>query len=155
MRFKEQPKIEQLSEAKKRLLDLEKEGKYVFHGSLENIKSLEPRQAYSFGKKDSAPSVFATPFAEVAIFRALINEKALREDSESEFGMDEKDRLHFSATQNLLDRAKKSTGKVYVLDKSKFEEFKGVQCRSEESVEPIEALEVKAQDLPENIKVIK
>jgi len=155
MRFEQQPRTEKISESRKRLLDLEKQGKFVFHGSLENLETLEPKQAYSFGKKDKSPAVFATPFTEVAIFRALINEKALNEDSESQFGMDEKGRLHFSASQNLLDQAKELTGKVYVLEKSKFENFKGTQCRSEKTVEPIEVIEVPAEDLPANIKVIE
>lgn len=141
-------------------MSLEKEGEYVFHGSPETISILEPKQAFNRNdetgnmEKDGEPAVFATPYADVAIFRALINAKDVTGESTSRFGVDE-DRLHFSATRNLLEAAKKKTGKVYVLDKQKFQSFEGMQCRSTEINKPLEIIEVRIDDLPQNIKIIE
>lgn len=157
MDFKKPPKIEQVGKNREKLLTLEKEGKYVFHGSPDTIETLEPRQAYNQNKetgemeKDGEPAVFATPYADVAIFRALINASGVSGESTSSFGING-ERLHFSATKNLLDSAKSKIGKVYVLDKQKFQNFEGMQCRSSESNSPIEVIEVSVDDLPQNIE---
>ncbi|MCR4280686.1 MAG: hypothetical protein NUV82_04695 [Candidatus Komeilibacteria bacterium] len=156
----EKPKtIERQGKNRERLLSLEKEGRYVFHGSPDDIAVLQPRQAYNRSEKtgiiekDGDPAVFATPYADIAIFRALINTKAVTEASTSQFGMDN-DRLFFSATNNLLEAARAKIGKVYVLDRRKFHNFEGMQCRSEEINEPIEVIEVNVDDLPKNIEKI-
>jgi len=160
MEFNRSREIEQFDEGRKKLLELEKEGKYVFHGSSDILQVLEPRQAYNIdqktgmNEKDGNPAVFATPFADIAIFRALISGRNVSGDSESRFGMDDQG-LHFSATQNLLDTAKSKIAKVYVLDKSKFINFEGSQCRSEEPNVPIQLVEVTIKDLPDNIKIIE
>lgn len=160
MKFEEKPKIEQIGRNRAELLELEKTGKYVFHGSPENLKILEPRQAKDYNKDSGkmenhgSPAVCATPYADVAIFRALINAKDVSGESFSSFGKNDKD-LQFSATQNLLDSAKQKIGKVYVLDKSQFGESEGMECRSADTIVPIAIFNVRAEDLPENIKVIK
>ena len=142
------------------LLALEREGKYVFHGSPDSIDVLEPRQAYDQDRetgemvKDGDPAVFATPYADVAIFRALINRGEGLGDSASRFGI-ENEELHFGATQNLLDQAKTVTGKVYVLDKSLFGKLKGMQQRSEKTIIPVQVVDVSFDDLPINIEVIE
>lgn len=158
MNFEKPSKIEQTSGNKERLLALEKQEKFVFHGSPYAIDDLEPRQGYNYNEKtgqkekDGNPAVFSTPFIDVAIFRALINTEGVTGKSMSKFGI-EGERLHFSATKNLVDQAKKKIGKIYVLDKLKFKDFEGTECRSEEKVIPIEVFEVTAEDLPENIKI--
>ena len=150
---------ELMSENRAKLLALEKTGKYVFHGTTENINILEPRQAYNDNRKtnkrerDGEPAVFATPYADVAIFRSLINPINVKGNSSSQFGMSKKGLL-FSATENLINQAEKKIGKVYVLDKTKFKQFKGMQCRSEETMIPLEVIEVTTKDLPKNIKTI-
>lgn len=160
MNFEKQQIIEREGKNRERLLLLEKEGKYVFHGSPDSITVLEPRQAYNYNQengemeKDSEPAVFATPFADVAIFRALTDARDVNEDSSSQFGM-EGDTLHFSATENLLEHAKAKVGKVYVLDKNNFKNFEGTQCRSSEINQPIEVIEVTFNDLPQNIEILK
>ena len=152
--------IKQFGEGRRKLLALEKEGKYVFHGSPNVVITLEPRQGYDLNKetgkmeKDGEPAVFATPYADMAIFRALINTNDVSEESTSNFGINE-GQLHFSATKNLLDQAKQKTGRVYVLDKQKFQDFEGMQCRSDKSISPIEIIEVTTDDLPQNIETIK
>lgn len=160
MDFEKPPTIKREGRNRERLLSLEKEGKYVYHGSPDAITILEPRQAYNRGEetgnmeKDGEPAVFATPYADVAIFRALINAKGVSGESTSQFGIDE-DKLHFSATKNLLEAARGKIGKVYVLDKQKFQDFEGMQCRSLETNEPIEVIEVTIDDLPQNIETIE
>jgi hypothetical protein len=60
---------------------LEKEGRYVFHGSARELSVLEPRQ--SLNKNDQSgkmephgePAVCATPFADIAIFRSMANRR--------------------------------------------------------------------------------
>lgn len=160
MNFEKQPIIEREGKNREKLLLLEKEGKYVFHGSPDLITVLEPRQAYNHNQengemeKDGKPAVFATPFADVAIFRALTDAKDLNGDSSSQFGM-EGDTLHFSATENILEHAKVKVGNVYVLDKNNFKNFQGTQCRSSEINQPIEVIEVTFDDLPQNIEILK
>jgi hypothetical protein len=152
--------VEQNERGRDRLLRLEQEGHFVFHGSPETIQSLEPRQAYNDNleteekEKDGAPAVFATPFVDVAIFRALVNTVDVEGDSRSNFGMED-GVINFAATQNLLDRAKDKKGFVYVLKKEGFDEPIGMQCRSEESVMPVETVEVSIEDLPKGIKIIE
>ena len=142
MDFEKPPKIEQAGKSREKLLSLEKEGRYVFHGSPDIIETLEPRQAFNQNKesgvmeKDGEPAVFATPYAEVAIFRALTSPKGVSGESTSSFGING-EQLHFSATKNLLDSAKSKIGRVYVLDKQKFQDFEGMQCRSSEVNNPI------------------
>ncbi len=160
MNFDQPSNIEQPGKNREKLLALEKEGKYVFHGSPEQIEILEPRQAEGKNEvtgemeRDGAPAVFATQYADMAIFRALVNAKGVFEDSESSFGIDD-DGLHFSATRNLLEAAKRKTGKVYVLDRSKFDQLEAMQCRSHGSVAPLQAVEVTYDDLPKNIRIIE
>lgn len=160
MNFENKFKIEKIGKGREKLLSLEKEGKYVFHGSPDIIDVLSPRQAENLNKKtgemerDGEPAVFATSYADIAIFRALMDGKDIVGGSESLFGIDGQE-LYFSATKNLLDQAKKKVGRVYVLDKEKFENFEGMQCRSHEPIAPIEIVEVNVDDLPENIKTIE
>lgn len=160
MDFEKPSTIEREGKNREKLLSLEKEGKYVFHGSPDAIAVLEPRQAYNHSKetgnmeKDGEPAVFATPYADVAIFRALTDTRGVRGESTSQFGIDG-DELHFSATKNILEAARTKIGKVYVLDKQKFQDFEGMQCRSSEINKPIEVIEVTVDDLPKNIETIE
>ncbi|MDO8512636.1 MAG: hypothetical protein Q7S57_05145 [bacterium] len=154
------PRTEQYKNSREKLLALEDEGKYVFHGSPNNIELLEPRQGYNFNEitgeqeKDGNPAVFATQYANLAIFRALINDKNIKEESSCRSGVDDAG-LHFTASRNLLDYAKTITAKIYVLDKNSFSNFDHIQGRSEQPVTPLEVIEVTAEDLPENITVIE
>jgi len=157
MNIEKQQKIEQIGKNRERLLLLEKEGRYVFHGSSDIIESIEPWQAYNQNKetgemeKDGNPAIFATPYADVAIFRALIQGT----DLENEFGIDDNGQLHFIADKKLIERVKNKIGKVYVLDKSKFGNFRGLDCKNEEAIIPIEVIEITVNDLPKNIKILE
>jgi hypothetical protein len=154
MKLEKIPSFEKIGKNREKLLALEKEGKFVFHGSPDIIQALEPRQAYGNNEKtgqwekDGNPAVFATPFADFAIFRALINDK----DFENSFGVNG-DRLYFLADEALIERAKENTGRVYVLDRGKFSDFRGMDCRSKEKIIPLEVIEVTYEDLPPNIEI--
>ena len=156
----ETKQFEKSGEARKKLLAMEKEGLYVFHGSSEDIEELEPRQAFDRNKdtgkmeEDGEPAVFATPYADIAIFRALTNFKDMKGSSSSSFGLNEDGALHFSATENLLEHAKGKVGKVYVLPKDSFDEPEGMQVKSSDSMTPVEVVEVGVDDLA-NIKHIQ
>jgi hypothetical protein len=160
MKFEKLPKLEKTRKNREKLLLFEKENKYVFHGSPHQIIVLEPKQAKEMNKEtgnmenDGEPSVFATHFADFAIFRALINNDEVIGSSESSFGI-EGIQMHFSATKNLMDAAKKKVGKVYVLDKQKFKDFDEIQCRSNVQIVPLQVVDVTFDDLPEGIKVLE
>lgn len=97
--------------------------------------------------------VFATPYADLAIFRALTNFSDDIGESYSEFGRDD-ETLHFSVTRNILELAKKKVGKVYIFDKRRFSDAEGrMQCFSEETVTPLDVIDVTVDDLPAGIKV--
>ena len=165
MPFQETPKMEQkrIGENKKRLLELEKEGRYVFHGSPYTIEKLKPRQATNDNKQtgqeenDGEPAIFASPFVDVAIFRSMVNEKIHSGDSSSGMGINDNNVLSFSTTQELVEEAKKITGKIYVFKRKDFieDEARGLDLRCNEEISPIEIIEVNYKDLPENIKIIK
>ncbi|MFA7319738.1 MAG: hypothetical protein WC022_04045 [Parcubacteria group bacterium] len=158
MEFEKIQTIEKIGKNRERLLELEKTGNYVFHGSQSIIEILEPRQAGGHSDEtgkwedDGKPAVFATPYADLAIFRSLINDK----DFENKFGM-KGDGWYVTVDKKLIERAKDRIGKVYVLDKSKFnpDSFIGIQCRSEESVIPLEVIEVNIDDLPKDIEIVE
>jgi hypothetical protein len=160
MNIEQSLKIEQDRKNREKLLSLEKEGKYVFHGSPDFINILEPKQGLNLNnktglmEKDGKPAVFATQYADIAIFRSLVNSKDLKEDSRSNFGIND-EKLNFSATKNLLDLAKTKIGKIYILDRQKFTNFEGSQCRCYESISPLEIVEVTYEDLPQNIEIIE
>ncbi len=61
----------------KKLIDMEKTERFVFHGSGLRLEKLEPRQAYTVidgvNLPDGPPAVFATHLVDYALFMALIN----------------------------------------------------------------------------------
>jgi len=148
------------SENKKRLLELEESNKFVFHGSYSDLSMLHPKQGYNLNKntnvmeKDGDPAVFATNFSEIAIFRSLINKQNIKGPSCSYFGI-KKGHLYFAATQNLINAAKNKTGKIYVLNKNKFQPRNNIEVVSYQPVPPIEVVEVDFNDLPQNIEILQ
>ncbi len=144
---------------KETLIALEKEGLYVFHGSTELIQELEPRQAkiWDKNKKEMAehgdPSVVATPFADVAIFRAVISNKIKSDDGEhySAFGSDG-EKPYFETTPSVLKNAKDAVGYVYVFNKKDFARLSPMEWRSGKTLKPLRIFRVNFQDLPDNIK---
>jgi len=160
MNYEKSLKIEKIGKNREELLALEKEGKYVFHGSPNIIEVIKPHQAGGHsdttgkweldGKK---PAVFASPYADCAIFRALIYGK----EFENSIGIDNDNQLNFTASRELIERAKNRTGRVYVLDKTKFAPatFRGMDYKIEKSITSLKVIEVTYEDLPGNIKIIE
>ncbi len=148
-----------MSEAKKKLLELESKGQYLFHGtSISNLEELKPFQGYTIPKgekqmvKDGEPAVSATPYAEIAIFRAIITR------DRSGFEANANGALNFRASKKALEFAKNQHGYVYVLDRKDFIPRSGhpssMEWRSDQPVKPLQMIKVDNKDLPENIKII-
>lgn len=155
----ETPKIK-IEQGRETLMSLEKEGLYLFHGSTELIEELEPRQAKIWDKdkkemiEHGEPSVVTTPFAEVAIFRAVISNKIKSDDGEhySAFGSDG-EKPYFETTPSVLKNAKDVIGYVYVFKKEDFTKLSPMEWRSDKKLKPIRLFEVHFEDLPKNIRV--
>lgn len=136
---------------KQKLSELEKEDKYVFHGSESLINEFEPRQAHTIieGQRmpDGKPAVFASPFAEYAVFMAIINKtncpKGLRSGcSYSNRG------LEFTATKTTLEQLnEQSKGFVYIFNRSDFKQKNGSEWVSYKKVKPLRFIEVHFSDL--------
>ncbi len=154
--------------SKTELKKLEESGEFVFHGSALKLDALEPRQAYTLSKtekkmvKDGEPAVAATPYADIAIFRAIINAENMPGKHWSNFGASIKNGvvlLEFGATKDTFERAMGKKGYVYVLYRKDFLPKGGHQkemdWRCGIKVKPVNAIAVTSDDLPENIKIIK
>jgi len=147
----------EISEGRGILQYLEKTGEYVFHGSsVPDISELEVRQPYDWKngvkKEDGAPSVVATPYADIAIFRALAYK------DHTSFGMNGHE-LHFGASRKAFEEARQSVGYVYVFKKIHFFPRQGdeqnMEWRSLLPQKPDQIVRVEFQDLPKNITEIK
>jgi len=149
-----------IERGKEKLLALEKEGIYVFHGTIAVLDELEPKQGRDFDYKlrkminDGTPAVVATPFAEIAIFRAIINKKIKAEKGKcwSRFSNDD-GKLEFATTPEAMELAKKVKGYVYVFKKESFEWHNSIEWRSAHKVKPVRIFEVNFEDLPADIKL--
>ncbi len=154
--------------SKTELKKLEESGEFVFHGSALKLDMLEPRQAYTLSKtkkkmvKDGEPAVAATPYADIAIFRAIINSENVPGKHWSNFGASVKDGnvlLEFGATKNTLERAMGKNGYVYVFYKKDFLPKSGhsesIDWRRGTKVKPVRTIEVASEDLPSEIKIVE
>lgn len=157
-----------------KLTQLEQEGKHVFHGSPHrDIEVLEPRQGRhvpDWSKPsetilDGNPAVSATPYAEIAAFRAIINGENIPINHTSGFGIRDGKADFRISSKEVLEHAKDKKGFVYVFDKNEFEPYKrdqvattdAMEWRSYKTVKPVEVVEVTFDDLPsiDKIKVIE
>lgn len=149
---------------KEKLLQLEKEGKYLFHGSpLGSIKYLEPRQARHIPDiskpdetiLDGSPAVCATPYAEFAIFMSIINRNNTQFDFNSGFGINNNTKYFRVSSKEVLDSVKDKTGFVYVFNRDEFEPYSregvttedSMEWRSCKEVSPVDVIEVQYSDL--------
>lgn len=146
---------------REKLISLEKEGKFVFHGSSEIINILEPRQPYIFNKKTKKREkhgelcVVATPYADIAIFRAIVNKKNFPESGyASSFKINKNGLPELAATEQILKNVVDKKGFVYVLDKSLFSRFSNMEWRTGKEIKPNEIILVIAKDLPSDIQLI-
>lgn len=151
-----------MSPEKEKLLNLEKTGEFVFHGTGSDLEILEPQQAYNFVDgvqiEDDKPAVFATSAADYAIFMAIINVTNCPEGYHSSVGTSEKsrhpDKLFFRAKSGTLERLNdNASGWVYVFERKFFtlRDQGGVEYVSYSAVKPIERVKVAKKDLPEGI----
>ncbi len=143
---------------KEKLLYYEKEGIYLFHGSPFLVDNLEPRQSDIFNKKalknikHGKPCISATPFAEIAIFRSLINIKNCK--GSSAFKLNKKNNPEFSTTKENLEQINEKIGYVYIFKKNDFSKFSDMEWRIDEKIKPTEVVMVTKKDLPNNIDLI-
>jgi hypothetical protein len=149
-----QPHIE--SPEKLRLLELEKEDRWVFHGSPTKLEKLTPRQAYTYPDKsretkiaDGEPAVFASPIADIAIFMAVVNGKNAPKGSRSGFGASGEDQFKYRATKETLDQLHNVKGYVFVFNKDKFTPRSQTESCAYSEVIPDEIIEVTENDLPD------
>ena len=150
---------------KEALEQLSKTGEFVFHGSLQKLDQLEPRQQTDFNKKtgksepDGEPAVCATSNYEVAIFRALISSHIAKlfgvKNCFSEFGL-RGGKPYFKATLESMSLAQRpdSVGYVHVFSKKDFQPYNTLESRAYHEVKPIYIIEVHGTDLPGNIEII-
>ena len=152
-----------MTDSKQKLLELQKEDKYLFHGSpAKDIKELEPRQSYTIPKgekepiEDGPPSVSATPYLEVAIFRAVVVE------GRSSFSVSantiEDAVIKFTANQEAIEDAKNRISYVYVLDRKDFTPRTGnahaMEWICEKPIKPLSFFEVNFTDISGEIEKI-
>ncbi len=151
------------SQQKQKLLELEKIGDYVFHGSGSKIEEeFEPRQAYNHKLKedgtydaipDGQPAVFTSHIVDIAIFMAIFNSENLKKSCRSGFSFVDGDvlfRVNKETYQNLPQTAQ---GYVYVFLKKDFEKINSTEYVSYKKVKPVETIKISVRDLPENIEV--
>jgi len=127
------------------------------------IEKLEPRQPFTIPEeekemtKDGEPCVAATPYVEIAIFRALVSGR-------SGFGVSvyspEDSSIELRASREALKEAEKKKGYVYVLSREGFApRIPGIEnameWRSEKSVKPEMVIEVTFKDISEKVKIIE
>lgn len=136
----------------KDLRELEKIGKYLFHGSAENINStLIPKQAYTNRKgkrvEDDKPGVHTTPILDIAIFMATVTRKNAPENFHSRFHAEgEKIKLSFNKeTSEQITQG--STGYVYVFNINDFKKRSDIEYISYDEVKFIEFVKVKFSDI--------
>ncbi|MDQ5901366.1 MAG: hypothetical protein QG580_81 [Patescibacteria group bacterium] len=143
------------------LENLEKTGRYVFHGSPFKINKFEPRQAFNHIKKDNGeyekipdgePAVFTSPFAKTAIFMAVMNGKNAPFESRTGFSSNNNGSFEFRATKETMDQiGDDAFGYVYVFEKENFKEINFNESVSYEEIEPVMYIQVSKKDLPEII----
>lgn len=152
--------------AKEYLHELASKDKYVFHGSPSKLSELEPRQPTTTDQEtgetvnDGDPAVCTTDKPDIAIFRSLISSRIAAQNNlgshSSSFGVSESGEIDFKASPNSLEHAKnpKTVGYVHVFPKEGFTKRDEMEWRSPQAVKPIEVIEVKGTDLPDNIEII-
>lgn len=143
------------SQATRKLLQqLERTGKFVFHGSPTLLTELKPQQQknYSAKKKalvhDGRPAICATPFADVATFRSLVRQ------GWTSFGT-KNGQVMYGASALALNRAKTATGWVYILTKQKFHKRTSFEMRAYKTLLPLAIIPVTFKDFSHRRRAIK
>lgn len=143
---------------KQKLSDLENEGKYVFHGSGFLIEEFEPRQTHNYVDDkhipDGEPAIFASPFADYAIFVAIINEvncpQGYRSGSRFHEG-----KLTFRATKETLGQLTvDAKGYVYVFNRNDFIKRNESEWVSHKKAKPVSVIPITRTDFTPTIKEV-
>lgn len=148
-----------MSPTRQELHRLQKTRSYVFHGTAVKVKQLHPRLAFNYiqGRRvmDERAAVYATPFADIAIFMAVVNEKNCPRRFRSGFSCKDST-LSFRATQATLDQlSSKSSGYVYIFKKQDFKKINPSESVSYKAVKPFRIVKVTRRDLPSKIFIIQ
>jgi hypothetical protein len=149
-----------------KLKQLEEAGEHLFHGSPDGtLEVLEPRQSThtpDLSKPeetilDGEPAVSATPYADIATFRSLINGNNIPFDHSSGFGVNAKGEKNFQVSSpSVLEAIRDKKGYVYVFNKNEFKPFSrhgeikegNMEWRAHKPVSPVDVVEVGHEDLP-------
>ena len=149
--------------------DFKDDGTHVFHGSAnEELQELKPYQATYVNEEgeiipDGEPAVAATPYIQIAVFRALVNKQTLPFPHSSGFDAYQDGTTSFKVdSEKTLNEARSGKeGCVYVLEKKKFTPYSrdaqadedSMEWRSSRPVKPVGILRVTSDDLPESIVI--
>ena len=151
-----------MSKVKDRLLELEAEGKFLFHGSPILLEELDLKQPVNYEKRtgkevlDGNLCVAATQFSKIAVFRALTHQSQFfgQKGCGSSFGLTLEGNIRLALTKKAWKQLEGKTGYVYVLDRTEFSIRSAWEWRSEHKVTPLEVIIVLVEDLAENIKIV-
>ncbi len=142
---------------KEKILELERQGIFLFHGSPEKLESLEPRQAYTWKNniktEDDKPAVFTSKYSDIAIFMALINKENIKETFRSGYGS-LNGKIEFRLSKETKDKLLNLKGYLYVFDKKDFEQRNSAEFISYRIVKPIKIVEIDETFLPKDINYI-
>jgi hypothetical protein len=142
---------------KEEILNLEKQGDFVFHGSPDKLEFLEPRQAYTWKNniktEDGEPAVFASTYSDIAIFMALINRENIKATFRSGYGF-QNNKHEFRISKETKDKLINLKSYLYIFNKSDFQQKNHAEYISNKIVKPIKILEIDETFLPKNINYI-
>ena len=138
---------------------LEKEDRYLFHGSGLQIGNFKPQQAYTIVNEkripDGKPAVFASSFIDYAIFMALINKENCPKGFRSGVSYN-KGIIIFRATKKTLEQlTSEKSGYVYVFDKKDFIQRNRTEWVSYKEVKPVSVIIISLSDFNQKVEEIK
>lgn len=147
------------TEGLSKLRQLEREGRYLFHGSGSKLAELTPRQAYDVvnGERlpDGAPAVFATQFVDYALFMAIINRLTCSAGLRSSCNFKDGKLVFGASSATLAQLDGGATGYVHVLDKASFIQRNDFEWKSHSPVVPTAVIQVQRTDLEMEISIIE
>ena len=140
-----------MESVRERLLQLEKEDAYLFHGSGAVVKKFEPRQAFNYTDgvrvPDGSPAIFASPSLDCAMFRAIISDANFPHGAYSAWSWSGSDVITFKANKKTLAVLRDDMqGYVYVFNREGFTKKNMSDWVSYEPVQPISVFTVTRLD---------
>ena len=132
--------------AREQLEALFGQGKYYFHGSTESgLTELRPQQAYSYGRPDSEPAVYAAYGIDPAIFVAVLGKRGNAGWNSQRYG----GVFGFYVARSSYEQAEEEAwaGTVYTVDRNDFASRGFAVSTSPASVKVIHEVSVSIPDL--------